>query len=234
MGHAETPLLPPSPHPRRCCVWLRLLLGLAAVAAAVLGGLWQYSLVGGGHMAVRPPPHPANDPLRSVYLGMGCFWRTQYDMVVLERAPPFSRTADSAVTSLAGYAGGRFMGPGGHVCYHGNPRADYSSLGHTEVVQVQLDANASRASAQLQALAHHYFTQGFTRTPSGLQRADRMDVGPQYRNALGLPGGTNSTHYPAVVRAAAAVGMPLRQGVGGPDHDVQDEGVVWVYVSAQG
>ena len=97
---------------------------------------------------------------------------------------------------------------------------------------MQLDANASRASAQLQALAHHYFTQGFERTPSGLQRADPLDSGPQYRNALGLPGGTNSTHYPAVVRAAAAVGMPLRQGVGGPDHDEQDEGVVWVYVSA--
>jgi hypothetical protein len=58
-----------------------------------------------------------------------------------------------------------------------------------------------------------------------------MDAGPEYRNAVGIPGGNGSILYPKLVAAAAAVGMPLQWGEGGPASDQQDEYVVWVYDS---
>lgn len=178
---------------------LRLLLSAGAIAGAVLLALWQYSSVLSSRVAVIPPPNPANDPAHSVYFGMGCFWHTQYDTFLVERQPPFSRAADKAITSLVGYAGGRYMSRGGSVCYHGNPSTDYSLLGHTEVVSVELDPltgnTSARATAQFESLVRHYFDEGFQRLPDGrLQRLDPMDSGPEYRNAVGLPGAATSRH----------------------------------------
>ena len=169
---------------------LHLLLSVACVAGAAALGLWQFSTVLSVRVAVRPPPKPANDPAHSVYFGMGCFWHTQYDMFLVERKPPFSREDDSAITSLVGYAGGLYMSAGGYVCYHGNPSTDYSTLGHTEVVSIELaplGGNTSAlAASQFDALLKHYFDEGFEMQPDGkLQRLDPMDSGPEYRNAIG-------------------------------------------------
>ncbi len=215
---------------------LELLLSLGAITGAVLLVLWQYSSVLGSPVAVVQPAHPANDPARSVYLGMGCFWHTQYDTFLVEQKPPFSRVADKTITSLVGYAGGSYMSPDGSVCYQGTPSTDYNLLGHAEVVSVELDPltgnTSTRAAAQFESLIKHYFDEGFSRLADGkLQRLDPMDSGPEYRNAVGLPGGNGSALYPALVHAAADAGMPLRDGLGGPHHDKQDEFVVWVYDS---
>ena len=183
-------------------------LSVAATAGAVLLVLWQDSLVFSRRTAVAVPRDPANDPARSVYFGMGCFWHTQYDTFLVERRPPFSRTTDEAITSLVGYAGGNYMGAGGAVCYEGNPNTDYSLLGHTEVVSVELEPLAgntsARATSQFEALVRHYFDEGFQRLPGGkLQRLDPMDSGPQYRNAVGLPGVSTSCQPAAFSRSLA-------------------------------
>eukprot|EP00438_Fugacium_kawagutii_P018945 Skav232072 [mRNA] locus=scaffold1176:419322:430651:- [translate_table: standard] len=65
-----------------------------------------------------------------VIVGNGCFWHTQYDFVLVEQdANGTFRRNDAGVTSLIGYAGGRFESPSGAVCYHGLPHSDYSRLG---------------------------------------------------------------------------------------------------------
>lgn len=206
---AEAPLLAgemPAPKMTNCGrLVAQLLLSIGAIACAVLIILWQYSLVLSDHVAVAPPLNPANDPARSVYLGMGCFWHTQYDTFLIERQPPFSRTADKAITSLVGYAGGVYMGADGSVCYEGNPSTDYSLLGHTEVVSVELEPLAgntsARATSQFETLIRHYFDEGFQRLPDGkLQRLDPMDSGAQYRNAVGLPGAPRRIAFVVVAR----------------------------------
>jgi hypothetical protein len=184
-GDSPSPaMLPPgsrhadyNPHSPRglACAAGQLALSVATVAAAVLGALWQWSPAFSGQLDVRPPLHPTNDASRSVYFGMGCFWHTQYDTFLVERAPPFSRMADAAITSLVGYAGGKYMSRDGYVCYHnGNPATDYDNLGHTEVVEIELapltsTGNTSAlAVVQFEKLAERYFQEGFVRTPKGV------------------------------------------------------------------
>eukprot|EP00434_Breviolum_minutum_P017735 symbB.v1.2.015654.t1/scaffold1174.1/size133925/3 len=132
-----------------------------------------------------PPKFLRNDPSKSIYFGNGCFWHTQYDFVVVEQDPdgPFRRN-DTGVTSLVGYAGGRFESPSGAVCYHGLPHSDYSRLGHAEACSISLDEiTGNVAQAQVAALAKMYFEHGFQTLPDGRrQRLDPQDMGAEYRN----------------------------------------------------
>ena len=245
--------------PRKLACSLFTLVGCAV-------GLFGWLRVGsdapplGSRRITGPPASAVNDPARTVYLGQGCFWHTQYDFVRIERDPagPFGGRADAQVTALTGYAGGRFAGPAGAVCYHGNPSTDYSRLGHSEAVAVVLDddeddesgnsggpgggpgggaaaanGTSSRRGAQFVALLEHYFQDGFVGAAN--TRQDPQDRGAQYRNIVGLPGGSGGgggALYAALQAAAAARGMPLLQGAGGLAGDTADEGVVYVYDSA--
>ena len=193
-GERAMPLAPPlgaaADFRRPAC---ELLLSLGAMVGTVLLVLWQYSSVLATPVAAVQPLNPANDPARSVYLGMGCFWHTRYDTFLVEQKPPFSRVAVKTITSLVGYAGGSYMSADGSVCYQGNPSSDYNLLGHTEVVSVELEPlvgnTSTQAAAQFESLIRHYFDEGFFRLADGkLQRLDPMDSGPEYRNAIGLPG----------------------------------------------
>ena len=60
-----------------------------------------------------------------------------------------------------------------------------------------------------------------------MQRLDPQDSGSAYRNAIGLPGGTESPLYPIVEELNTAK-MPLLVGKG---EEKKDEYVVWIYDS---
>ncbi|CAK9050572.1 unnamed protein product [Durusdinium trenchii] len=207
---------------------------LVLVIVGLIGLLWCFLSPPPFSIEVDgPPSYLRNDPTRSVYFGNGCFWHTQYDFVVLEQHPagPFRRN-DTEVTSLVGYAGGRFQSPSGAVCYHGWPGTDYSRLGHAEAVSIELDtATGELARKQVAALAKDYFEHGFQSLPDGRrQRLDPQDVGAEYRNVIGLPGGMDNQELWPLIEAGNAYGMPLRRGAIG---DSEGEFVVYVYDSVQ-
>jgi len=183
-----------------------------------------------------PPSYSLNDPERSIYLGNGCFWHTQYDFVVLEQDPlgVFGGRSDAAVTSLAGYAGGRYQSHSGNACYHGLPHTDYSRMGHAEAVSVTLNASSgSTARAQVAAIAAVYFEHGFKTVDEGRGRLDTVDTGAEYRNVIGLPGGMDNVEFWPIIAAANVHGMPLIRGTGGTADDTEDEYVVYVYDSRE-
>ena len=222
----------------------KLATSLATLVGCTVGLLFWMRVDGNGpplgsHRIIAPPTTAINDPAHTVWLGQGCFWHTQYDFVQIEQdaAGPFGGRSDEQVTALVGYAGGRFAGPGGAVCYHGNPSTDYSLLGHSEAVAVELDAtNATLRVAQFTALLEHFYGDGFVGEENA--RQDPQDQGAQYRSVVGLPGGSSGTEgedggamHAALRTAAAKRGMPLLQGRGGLAGDTIDEGVVYVYDS---
>jgi peptide methionine sulfoxide reductase MsrA len=146
-----------------------------------------------------PPVNPINLENSSVYFGNGCFWHTQYDMFTVEK-DVFGRTHPAWITSLAGYAGGLYTSEQGLVCYLNTPvGSQYSDNGHAEVVQVQLDSD--EMESQFRLLLRKYFRDGFIATTNhageslSMQRLDSADVGPAYRNVIGLPGGAQGKLY---------------------------------------
>eukprot|EP00746_Dinoflagellata_sp_MGD_P066702 gnl/MRDRNA2_/MRDRNA2_276017_c0_seq1.p1 gnl/MRDRNA2_/MRDRNA2_276017_c0~~gnl/MRDRNA2_/MRDRNA2_276017_c0_seq1.p1 ORF type:complete len:356 (+),score=49.24 gnl/MRDRNA2_/MRDRNA2_276017_c0_seq1:112-1179(+) len=212
-------------------------LALLPLVGGLIGLLW--CLLSPPPFSKRvsgPPAHHRNDPRRSIYLGNGCFWHTQYDFVIVEWDPNgvFGRRNFSEITSLVGYAGGRYQSPSGTACYHGLPGTDYDKLGHSEAVSVTLDeASGSRSQAQVAAIAKAYFDHGFNSMPDGRrQRKDPQDAGPAYRNVIGLPGGMNNAEWWPLIQAANVYGMPLVSGAGGPG-DNEDDHIVYVYDSVE-
>lgn len=212
----------------------RLAAALVLVPAGWIGLLWCFLLPPPFSVKIDGPPSSLrNDPAGSIYFGNGCFWHTQYDFVVVEQDPdgPFRRN-DSAVTSLIGYAGGRYENPSGAVCYHGLPHTDYSRLGHAEACSIQLDdVRGGRAQSQVAALAQTYFEHGFQTLSDGRrQRLDPQDRGAEYRNVIGLPGGMDNQELWPIIEAANTHGMRLQRGAIG---DSEGEFVVYVYDSVE-
>ncbi|OLP81019.1 hypothetical protein AK812_SmicGene38501 [Symbiodinium microadriaticum] len=166
--------------------------------------------------------------------GNGCFWHTQYDAFLVEQdaAGPFRGRNMSQITSLVGFAGGRYQSAGGAVCYGGLPATDYSRLGHAEAVSIMLDEiTGPVARSQVSALAQMYFEHGFQSLPDGRrQRLDPQDVGASYRNVIGLPGGMDNSELWPLFEEANTYGMPLLRGAVG---DSEGEYVVYVYDSMQ-
>jgi len=214
--------------------WFALLSLLPAIGG-LLGILWCFISPPPFSIEVSgPPAHNRNDPSRSVYLGNGCFWHTQYDFVVLEQEinGSFGGRLDRNVTSLVGYGGGLFQSPSGTACYHGLPDKDYSRLGHSEAVSISLDEiTGPTARKQVAALAALYFEHGFNSEDSKRRRQDPGDVGSEYRNVIGLPGGMSNAELWPLFQAANVYGMPLIRGTGGTNGDTEDEYVVYVYDS---
>lgn len=204
--------------------------------AGLIGLIWTFSTPPIFSVEISgPPAHRRNDPIRSVYVGNGCFWHTQYDFVLLEQDVngPFGGRSDANVTSLVGYAGGRHQSTSGAVCYHGFPHSDYGKLGHAEAMSISLDSHTgSVARAQVSAIAKIYFEHGFNTVDGGKrQRLDPQDAGKEYRNVLGLPGGMDNGELWPLFEAANLHGMPLVRGTGGNQDDTEDEYVVYVYDS---
>ena len=164
----------------------------------------------------------------AVYLGDGCYWHTQYDMYMTERAAPFSRGA-AQITSRVGYAGSTKTGPGGQVCYHGGPAGtNYGVMGYAEAAQVMLDYG--KRKVQFTALVKRMFS-SYKKVGGKWLRLDPQDYGPDYRNVIGLPGGVNGELYSIIV-ANNKHSLKLIEGKGAKS-DKLDEGVVYIYDTAK-
>jgi peptide methionine sulfoxide reductase MsrA len=167
---------------------------------------------------------PGNRRLQSpnnefVYIGCGCFWHIQHSVAVYER--DVLGRKGGALTCQTGYAGGKGESdPEGRVCYH-NPEniADYAKLGHGEVVGVDMPSEMIAELVQL------YFSQF---DPQTKDRRDPMDRGPEYRNVLGLSGGSHHPLYSSVAKIASKAGFKLQAGKGS-DPDTLGKQVVYVY-----
>mmetsp|Transcript_41832 Transcript_41832/g.98049 ORF Transcript_41832/g.98049 Transcript_41832/m.98049 type:complete len:387 (+) Transcript_41832:69-1229(+) len=206
--------------------------------ASFIGVLWCFMTPPLFSVLIEDAPeHHVNDPSRSVYFGQGCFWHTQYDTVVIEQdgTSPFGGRLDHEVTSLVGYAGGRYESPSGTACYHGFPATDYGRLGHSEAVSVELDnITGPVAQAQFRALAEFFFEHGFNSVSGGRrERLDPQDKGPEYRNVIGFPGGMSNAELWPIIEATNTFNMPLIRGYGGPGDDTKDDYVVYIYDSLE-
>jgi peptide methionine sulfoxide reductase MsrA len=154
-----------------------------------------------------------------IYLGQGCFWHVQNELVNAEVKLLGRKGAD--VTALVGYAGGTEIGPKGEVCYHNRYSApDYGQMGHTEVVGMSVpeDKVGEISKGLLDYAASSMFG-----------RHDPQDRGGEYRSAIGLPGGMSG---PAFQQIKDVAGGKLEFVAGkGNDGDTVGTKKVWVYDS---
>lgn len=148
-----------------------------------------------------------------VYFGSGCFWHVQHEFIKAEQQ--VLGRADTELTSIVGYAGGKTVNHAGKVCY-----GDYESHGHTEVVQVDVPETHMTK-----------FGQAFWDLFVGKNRVDTMDIGPDYRAALGLPNGTDSPFFAEIQAAQTGhVDQPFTMEAGqGNDPDTLGKALVYVY-----
>jgi len=184
--------------------WARALLAALAVVVAVTAG--------------GPRAAQAESSV-DIFLGQGCFWHVQNEVVKKEMS--FLNRSGSAVTALAGYAGGNEVGKGNTVCYHNMAFApDYGQMGHTEVVNVNVP------ESKLGEFAKEYLDDA-ARLRGG--RHDPQDRGTEYRSAIGLPGGMDSPLFKSI-EAANNGRLELVAGKGN-DADTVNTKKVWVYDS---
>ena len=141
-----------------------------------------------------------------------CFRAPQHEFVEAERR--ILRRKDAELTSLAGYAGGNAGAKNGKVCYHNAAMmSDYGSLGHAEVVALQIP------STSFGQFAEEYFALFDTKGNRPDQSGDR---GPEYRNLVGVPGGAKGPYSKALVDASIATGDKLDFAAGkGDDPDAR-------------
>eukprot|EP00549_Striatella_unipunctata_P001896 CAMPEP_0118681326 /NCGR_PEP_ID=MMETSP0800-20121206/4873_1 /TAXON_ID=210618 ORGANISM="Striatella unipunctata, Strain CCMP2910" /NCGR_SAMPLE_ID=MMETSP0800 /ASSEMBLY_ACC=CAM_ASM_000638 /LENGTH=291 /DNA_ID=CAMNT_0006577603 /DNA_START=17 /DNA_END=892 /DNA_ORIENTATION=- len=158
-----------------------------------------------------PSPANADEELMEVYFGCGCFWHVQHEFVEAEKK--ILGRSDDELTSRAGYAGGKNgASADGKVCYHNALNvADYGKLGHAEVVHMKIPPS------KFEEFAAEYFKlfddKGF--------RPDQFgDRGPEYRNLVGIKGGTNSDLAQKLIKSSIATGDKVDFAVGkGDDRD---------------
>lgn len=163
-------------------------------------------------------PALASDPVQdelTIYVGAGCFWHVQHEMVLHEALVLQRRGTD--ITAVSGYAGGTKVGDKSRVCYHNMQGiADYGRLGHAEVVQLTIPVHC------LDSFAHKYFglfgTRGY--------RHDPQDRGGEYRSVLGLPGGMKSPHFKTVEAAVADSPMKLIAGIGNEEDTLASKSIL--------
>eukprot|EP00199_Chlamydomonas_sp_CCMP681_P006926 CAMPEP_0119107442 /NCGR_PEP_ID=MMETSP1180-20130426/10152_1 /TAXON_ID=3052 ORGANISM="Chlamydomonas cf sp, Strain CCMP681" /NCGR_SAMPLE_ID=MMETSP1180 /ASSEMBLY_ACC=CAM_ASM_000741 /LENGTH=283 /DNA_ID=CAMNT_0007092929 /DNA_START=115 /DNA_END=966 /DNA_ORIENTATION=+ len=179
---------------------------LKSTLGAMAGAMAAVVVLCGPVSAADLPAAP-----EAVYFGNGCFWGRQYDYVQTELS---MGREEQQLSAVAGYAGGRAVGPDGKVCYvFSDPRTVYERLGHAEVVQLQLSASNEAADKEFRGFAKTYFSQ-FRPSAQGMQRLDPQDSGPGYRNVIGLAGGTGSPLY-HILQEENVNKMELREGSGG-------------------
>lgn len=151
-----------------------------------------------------------------VYFGCGCFWHVQHEFVEAERN--ILGRSDDQLTSRAGYAGGRAGAKDGKVCYHNAQSiSDYGKLGHAEVVSMKIP------SSKYKDFAVEYcklFRNGMRPDQAG-------DRGLEYRNLIGLKGGSKNPLALELVEASKATGDQLDFAVGKGD-DSDTPRLVWI------
>lgn len=169
-------------------------------------------------LSLSPLAANADDELVEVYFGCGCFWHVQHEFVEAEKKI-LGRT-DAQLTSRAGYAGGKAGMKDGKVCYHNAGFvSDYGSLGHAEVVGMKIP------SSKFKEFAAEY-CRLFDK--NGKRPDQDGDRGLEYRNLVGVPGGSKSPYAKLLVEASIQEGDKLDFGAGkGDDADVK--ALSWVY-----
>jgi peptide methionine sulfoxide reductase MsrA len=158
----------------------------------------------------------AEEELQEVYFGCGCFWHVQHEFVQAEKN--ILGVSDDALTSRAGYAGGKSGSVDGKVCYH-NARniADYGKLGHAEVVSLKIPKNKFKEFAVEYCKLFR----------NGMRPDQAGDRGPEYRNLVAFQGGSKNPLALELVEASKATGDQLDFAVGkGDDDDIAR--LVWI------
>lgn len=196
---------------------------IALFALAVVVVLFRLGGADGPSAAAALPPNP-----EVAYLGCGCFWHVQHDVVTRIEEAVLGRSAERELSAFTGYAGGLRVSNDGRVCYHsgaliGKDNADYGVLGHAEVVSLALDVTNATVAARVAQIF-------FDATCVGGVRRDTQDWGSEYRSLIGLPGGLASPAARPFQAAAARRGISLKEGRGA-DPDLR--GVVYVMDTAK-
>lgn len=139
-----------------------------------------------------------NDDLVDVYVGAGCFWHIQHELVKWEQTV-LGRSPDE-ITAVVGYAGAALVDGGGNtqkaVCYNTKDETDYGAMGHTEAVAIKVP------KSRLEAFLRDVFFSLFSSRDG--ERADPQDVGPEYRSAIFLPFGKDEKEERENVGGSAA------------------------------
>lgn len=189
-----------------------LLTSVGIAAAAAFSPLLQPALA-----AAAP-----EDGGVEVYFGVGCYWHIQHEFVEAERS--ILGRNDRTLTSRTGYAGGTKLGTSDRlVCYHNYQGiADYSKLGHAEVVGMNIPEGS------IEAFAKVYF--GLFNPETG-ERVDPQDKGPEYRSLIGLPGGIRHPKYAAVIAAGLEQGFRVQVGKGNDGDTLHKNKLVYIYDS---
>jgi len=212
-------------RPARCSTPLsmqlesrRSVLASAALAAgSVVLGQTSFAAPASAKL---DPRLPTPDDL-TIYVGAGCFWHVQHEMIVAEQK--ILGRDGKTFTSVAGYAGGTKVGDDSKVCYHNMlGDSDYGKMGHTEVVAVKVPND--RLLFFMEAFLDLFDASGV--------RADPQDVGGEYRTALGLPGGMENDAVPVLVDFAKEKGMKVLPGKGNEKDTLKDR-TIYVYDTAQ-
>lgn len=208
---------------------IRTLLLLGAVSALRVrpqASLTRRGCLAGGLSAALgtalPLPSVAEEEDVIVYFGCGCFWHVQHEFVEAERK--LLGRDDLQLTAYAGYAGGTKGSVDGKVCYHNAASvADYGKLGHAEAVALKVPPS------KFKLVAEEYFK---LFDQNGARPDQLGDRGTEYRNIVGLPGGSASPLAKQLVEASKAQGDKLDFAVGKGD-DADARGLAWVYDTAQ-
>lgn len=150
------------------------------------------------------------------FVGCGCFWHVQHEIVHFEE-----KTLDrhgKKITAFTGYAGGLKEGKNHRVCYH-NPSGvdDYAQLGHAEVVSIGL--SDVEAAAKIAKLFFGHICPGGWGMGRGAWRAGQTEVGSEYRAIAGFPGGIDSPEGKAFAQEGRDQGVNVVAGQGN-DPDV--------------
>ena len=152
-----------------------------------------------------------------VYFGLGCFWHMQHEFVNAERS--ILNRSDADLTSVVGYAGGTGVGINGLVCYYsgGSESLGYHApLGHAEVVNMKIPKDKFKDFA---AVYFSNFVNG--------NRKDFVDIGPEYRHLVGLPGGISSDLYSLLQDAQieSGKGIIIKEGQGNDQDNLRDSSI---------
>eukprot|EP00747_Dinoflagellata_sp_TGD_P162815 gnl/TRDRNA2_/TRDRNA2_180831_c0_seq1.p1 gnl/TRDRNA2_/TRDRNA2_180831_c0~~gnl/TRDRNA2_/TRDRNA2_180831_c0_seq1.p1 ORF type:complete len:316 (-),score=46.50 gnl/TRDRNA2_/TRDRNA2_180831_c0_seq1:116-1063(-) len=158
-----------------------------------------------------------DDPQIEVYFGCGRFWHMQFAFAKTEKHT--LQREGQAITARTAYAGGVQKGPHGMLCYHNYKRiAEYALYGHAEVVTLKIPQSSFGKFAET-------FWQS---CPGGIRR-DHVDIGPQYRALIGVPGGLQSTLAKQFTESNTGDSVGFVAGKGG-EHD--EKHTVFVYDTA--
>merc|ERR1711865_420041 len=145
-----------------------------------------------------PPP---SDDLIELYFGCGCFWHDQHEFVAAEQK--ILQRTETAITARTGYAGGKAAdaSPDHKVCYHNALSVgDYGKQGHGEVVAVTIPAKNF----------DDFVIEYFKLFDDKGDRPDQFgDVGLEYRNLIGLPGGAKGPYAAQLIALSQAHGDKL-------------------------